>query len=105
MQRRLAAYLDEMHQKQNKLSRQHTELQAAYEEALDYEEKKAKFLHKMTERMAMPVELLRQSTEAICRDYPDLSKTEMLTLQSDIMQGCETITELLDRLIKDPAGS
>lgn len=105
MQRRLAAYLDEMHQKQDKLNRQHAELQAAYDEALAYEEKKAKFLHKMTERMAAPVELLCQSTETICRDYPNLSKTDMLTLQSDIMQGSETITELLDRLIKDPAGS
>ena len=78
---------------------------SSYDEALAYEEKKAKFLHKMTERMAAPVELLCQSTETICRDYPNLSKTDMLTLQSDIMQGSETITELLDRLIKDPAGS
>ena len=105
MQRRLVAYLDEMHQKQDKLNHQRAELQAAYDEALAYEEKKAKFLHKMTERMAAPMELLNQSTEAICRDYPHISKTDLLTLQSDIMQGSETITELLDRLIKDPSDS
>jgi len=105
MQRRLTAYMDEMHQKQATLNRHHTELQTAYDEAQEYEQKKARFLHDMTDRMAAPVELLCRSTESICRDYPNLSKADMTALQTDIMQGSETITELLDKLIKDPAGS
>lgn len=105
MQRRLAAYMDEMHQKQDMLNEQHAELQAAYDEAQTYEQKKARFLHDMTDRMTAPVEHLCRSTEAICRDYPNLSKDDMTALQTDIMQGSETITELLDQLIKDPAGS
>lgn len=105
MQRKLAAYMGEMQLKQETLSRQNTELQAAYGEAQAYEEKKAKFLHDMTDRMARPVEQLRSSTDTICRDYPRLSNTDMAALQADIIQGSETITELLDRLIKDPAGS
>lgn len=45
MQRRLAAYMDEMHQKQDMLNHQHAELQAAYDEAKTFEQKKARFLH------------------------------------------------------------
>lgn len=105
MQRRLATYMAEMQQKQDTLNRQQAELQAAYAEAKTYEEKKAKFLRDMTDRMAAPVELLCRSTDTICRDYPTLSKAEMNALQADIVQGSETITELLDQLIKDPAGS
>jgi hypothetical protein len=105
MQRRLAAYMDEMHQKQEMLNHQHTELQTAYDEAKAYEQKKARFLHDMTDRMTAPVELLCRSTDTICRDYPNLSKVAMTALQADIMQGSETIIQLLDQLIKDPASS
>ena len=105
MQRRLAAYMDEMHQKQDMLNHQHAELQAAYDEAKTFEQKKARFLHDMTDRMAVPVEQLCHSTDTICRDYHHLSKDDMTALQTDIMQGSEIITQLLDQLIKDPAGS
>lgn len=105
MQRRLTAYIYEMRQKQNMLSQQHAELQAAYDEAQAYEKKKAKFLHDMTERMTEPVEHLCHNTDTICRDYSKLSKNDMTTLQTDIMQSSETIIELLDQLIKEPAGS
>lgn len=105
MQRKLAAYMDEMQQKQDTLNRQNAELKAAYDEAQAYERKKAKFLHDMTHRMAAPVELLCRSTDTICDDYPRLSKADMNALQEDIMQSTETITELLDQLIKDPADS
>ena len=105
MQRKLTAYMAEMHQKQDTLNRQHAELQAAYDDAQTYEEKKARFLHDMTDRMAAPVEQLCRSTETICRDYPHLSKTDMTTLQAVIQQGSETITELLDQLIQEPANS
>ena len=105
MQRRLAAYLDEMRQKQDKLNEQHIELQAAYDEAKTFEQKKARFIHDMTDRMTVPVELLCSSTDTICRDYHHLSKEGMTALQTNIMQGSETVTQLLDQLIKDPAGS
>ena len=105
MQRNLATYMDEMLLKQDTLNKQHAELQAAYNEAQIYEEKKGQFLHDMTIRMTAPVEQLCRCTDTICRDYFKLSSDDMAALQSDIMQGSETITELLDQLIKDPAGS
>lgn len=105
MQRHLAAYMDEMHQKKDILNRQHAELQAAYEEAKKFEQKKERFLHDMTDRMAEPVELLCRSTDTIYHDYHHLSKDDMTALQTNIMQGSETITQFLDQLIKDPAGS
>ena len=105
MQRKLAAYMAEMHQKQDTLNRQHVELQNAYDEAQAYEQKKTKFLRDMTERMAAPVELLCRSTDLICHDYKKLSNTDIASLQTDIMKSSEAITQLLDQLIKDPAGS
>lgn len=103
MQRSLRAYMEEMQQKQTTLSHQNAELQAAYGEAQAYEEMKAKFLAKMTAKMAAPVEQVCHSTEDICRDYTTLSKAEMTALQTDIMNGTNTIVELLDQLIIEPA--
>lgn len=105
MQRRLAAYMNEMQQKKNVLKQQHAELQAAYDEVKNFEQKKARFLHDMTDRMAVPVEMLCRSADTICRDYRQLSKDEMTALQTEIMQISETITQFLDQLIKTPADS
>ena len=103
MQRAQRAYMTEMQQKQATLSAQNAELQAAYDEAQDYEVKKAKFLSQMTQRMAEPVDLVCRSTDIVCRDYNHLSKTQMATLQADIQQGTETVTELLDELMHETA--
>ena len=101
MQRKLAAYMDEMQQKQDKLSQQNKELQAAYGEAKAYVEMKAKFLHDMTDRMAAPVEQVCRSTDIICRSYSNLKKGEITRCQQEILQGTETITQLLDQLMNN----
>ena len=103
MQHSLRDYMEEMQQKQTTLSRQNTELQAAYGEAQAYETMKTTFLTEMTAKMAAPVEQVCHSTEDICRDYTTLSKAEMTALQTDIMEGTNTIVELLDQLIIEPA--
>lgn len=105
MQQSLKTYMAEMQQKQDMLNRQHAELQTTYDEAHAYEGRKARFLRDLTNRMATPVNQLCRSTDTICSDYPNLSKTDMTALQTDIMQSSETITELLDQLIKDSARS
>jgi methyl-accepting chemotaxis protein len=103
MQQSLRAYMDEMRQKQTTLSRQNAELQAAYGEAQAYEAMKTKFLSEMTAMMAAPVKQVCRDTDDICRNYETLSKADMTTLKTDIMNGTNTIVELLDQLIKEPA--
>lgn len=103
MQRKLAAYMDEMQQKQATLERQNTDLQALYSEAQAYEDMKSKFLHDMTGKMAQPVEKLCRCTDALCRFYPTLSDSDVNNLHADISQCTETIVSLLDQLIKKPA--
>ena len=100
MQRKLAAYMDEMQQKQAKLSQQNAELQAAYGEAKAYEEMKAKFLNEMTDRMAKPVEQMCISTETICNSYTKMTKSEMTHCYQEIVQTTEAITQLLDQFMK-----
>lgn len=104
MQGSLKAYLNEMQQKQAALSTHNAELQKAYNEAKAYEKKKTKFLNDMTNKMAAPVQLVCRHTDSICRDYAYLSDNEMAALQTDIMHSTDEITELLDQLIKEPAG-
>lgn len=99
MQQSLKAYMDEMQQKQATLSAQNAELQTAYDEAKAYEEMKAKFLTDMTAQMTAPVVQVCQSTEEICRDYNTMTKEQMMRRQTDILQGTETITQLLDELM------
>lgn len=102
MQSSLAAYMDEMHQKQDTLSRQNTELQTAYAEAQAYETLKANVLHSLTDRMAAPIGQLCRSTETVCCDYDSLTESQMTALQGDITQATESITNLLDQLMAEP---
>ena len=103
MQQSLRTYIDEMQQKQATLSEHNAELQAAYDQAKAYEQKKAKFLHDMTERMAAPVDKVYTCTDTICNDYGKLSQADVEKLEACIMDGANEITELLDQLIKEPA--
>lgn len=103
MQQSLKAYIAEMQQKQATLSSQNAELQAAYDHAKVYEQKKAKFLHDMTERMAAPVGQVCSSTDFICSNYGKLSQADVDKLEANIMDGTREIIELLDQLIKEPA--
>ena len=101
MQQSLKAYIAEMRYKQDTLSRQNAELNAAYAEVEGYELLKANFLRDMTARMAKPVDSLCQQTDRICRNYAKMTKAEMVRLQLGIMQNTETITSLLDQLTSE----
>lgn len=103
MQQSLKAYIAEMQQKQTTLSSQNAELQAAYDHAKAYEQKKAMFLHDMTERMAAPVAQVCSSTDFICSNYGKLSQQDLDKLEANIMDGTRETIELLDQLIKEPA--
>ena len=105
MQASLATYMAEMQQKQDTLSQQNAELQAAYAEAQAYEALREKVLSKMTDRMAAPVAQICHSTETVCHHYDTLSKAEMTALQTDIMHATQTLTELLDQLMENPSQS
>ena len=103
MQQALKAYMTEMQQKQVTLSKQNAELKAAYAEVQAYEVKKTNFVHDMTVQMAQPVERLCQEVETICRDAATMTREEMAQRQAVVMQDSETITQLLDKLMKETA--
>ena len=103
MQQALKAYMTEMQQKQVTLSKQNADLKAAYAEVQAYEEKKTNFMHDMTAQMARPVERLCQEAETICHDAATMTREEMAQRQAAIMQDSETITQLLDKLMKETA--
>lgn len=103
MQQALKAYMTEMQQKQVTLSKQNAELKAAYDEVQAYEEKKTNFVHDMTAQMAKPVERLCQEAETICRDAATMTREEMAQRQAVIIKDSETITQLLDKLMKETA--
>ena len=103
MQQAQNAYMTEMQQKQVTLSKQNVELKAAYAKVQAYEVKKTNFVHDMTAQMAKPVEQLCQEAETICRDAASMTREEMAQRQAVIMQDSETITQLLDKLMKETA--
>lgn len=103
MQQALKAYMTEIQQKQVTLSNQNAELKAAYAEVQAYEEKKSNFVRDMTAQMAQPVASLCQQAEDICRDSDTMTKEEMKLRQQVIIKDSETITQLLDKLMKETA--
>ena len=103
MQQALKAYMTEMQQKQVTLSKQNADLKAAYAEVQAYEEKKTVFVHDMTAQMARPVESLCQEADTICRDAATMTREEMAQRQAVVIKDSETITQLLDKLMKETA--
>ncbi len=103
MQRSLASYIEEMQQKQEKLSQHNAELQKAYSEAKEYEDLKVKFLQEMTSQIVSPVETINRSTTIICTNYENLTKEEMTLLETDIVEASDNITQLLEQLLNLPS--
>lgn len=103
MRQALKVYMTEMQQKQAMLSARNTELKTAYAEVQAYEEKKSVFVRDMTAQMATPVESLCQQANTICRDAATMTKEEMAQRQTIIMRDSETITQLLDKLMRETA--
>ena len=103
MQQSLKAYMTEIQQKQVILSNRNAELKAAYAEVQEYEVKRSDFVRNMTTQMAMPVASLCQQTERICHDVASMTKEEMEQRHQSILKDSETITELLDKLMKETA--
>ena len=103
MQQALKAYMTEMQQKQVTLSKQNADLKAAYAEVQAYEVKKTNFVRDMTAQMAKPVENLCQEANTICHDAATMTKEEMAQRQAVIIKDSETITQLLDNLMKETA--
>lgn len=99
MQHSLADYISDMHQKQEALSQQNEKLQAAYEQAKEADIVKERFLNNMTEQMARSVNSITTLTEIICDNYKDLSRSDMVKLQIQILNDTETITLLLNKML------
>lgn len=103
MRQALKVYMTEMQQKQAMLSVRNAELNTAYAEVQAYEEKKSVFVRDMTAQMATPVESLCQQANTICHDAATMTKEEMIQRQTIIMRDSETITQLLDKLMRETA--
>ena len=103
MQMALKTYMTDIQQKQAMLSSRNTELKTAYAKVQAYEEKKNVFVRDMTAQMAKPVESLCQQADIICHDAAKMTREEMAQRQLIIMQDTETITQLLDKLMKETA--
>ena len=103
MQTALKARMTEMQQKQTMLSARNEELKRAYDEVQAYEVKKGNFVRDMAAQMARPVGSLCRQADTICHDAAKMTKEEMAQRQTTIMGDSDTITRLLDKLMKETA--
>ena len=99
MQHSLADYISDLHQKQDALSQQNKKLQAAYEQAKEADILKERFLSNMTEQMTRCVNSITTQTENICDNYKDLSRSDMVKHQIQILNDTETVTLLLNKML------
>ncbi len=101
MQRSLKSYLDVMQRKKTTMSHQNEELKAANAEVQEYEQMRAHILRDLTSQMAAPVDRIFQQTTDISHHYTTMTMAEMTQHQLSITHETETITRLLDLLMKD----
>ena len=99
MQLSLAAYMKEMQQDQDVLSRQIDALQSAYSQTQAYENLKEKVLSDMSDKMSVPVAIICRHTDDICHNYSTLSPSKMAQMQVEIQSATESIVRLLEQLL------
>ncbi len=100
MQRTLAGYIAEMEQRRDELNRQNTELEAAYAHAREADGVKTLFLSRMTAQMGDTVEAIDALTTRLCDHHAEMSKAELMKIQIDMLSYSDTVTRLLDQMIK-----
>ena len=103
MQRSLSSYMAEMQQKRDTLDCQHKELQKAYQLAQESDSVKTQFLNRMTEQMGQTVEAIDKLTNRLCDHHAELSKTDMMKIQIQMVSYTDTVTHLLDQMLNNPA--
>ncbi len=99
MQRSLADYIAEMQQKSDVLSQQNSALEAAYNHAREAEDTKALFLSRMTDQMEQTVEAINDLTTRLCEHHSELSKTDLMKIQIQMLSYTDTVTRLLDQMV------
>lgn len=99
MQRALAGYIAEMEQKRDALNHQNAELTAAYAHAREADGMKSLFLSRMTAKMSETVEAIDSLTTHLCDHHAELSKTELMKIQIEMLSYTDTVTRLLDQMV------
>ena len=100
MQKALAEYIREMHQKTETLTQRNAELQEAYERGQEDERAKALILGNVTGQFLPPVQAISAATSQLSTHYQDYTKQEMASLKTEITAQSETITALSDQMLK-----
>ena len=99
MQRALTGYITEMQQKRDTLNRQNQALESAYAKAREADGMKALFLSRMTAQMSETVENIDKLTTRLCEHHKELSKTELMKIQIEMLSYTDTVTRLLDQML------
>ena len=102
MQHSLSDYISEMQQKRSTLLQQNDELQAAYKQVQDSDSIKSQFLSRMTEQMVQNVDAITELTDTLCDHYKELSKTDMMKIQIQMLSYTDEVTFLLDQMLNKP---
>jgi methyl-accepting chemotaxis protein len=102
MQHSLSDYISEMQQKRSTLSRQNDELQRAYDKARESDNIKAQFLSRMTEQMVQNVDTISTLTDRLCDHYKELSKSDLVKIQIQMLTSTDAVVLLLDQMLNSP---
>ncbi len=100
MQSALAANMGELERLSRTLRQQGKVLTDTYEHAKEADRMKTAFLHNMTNQMTEPVKVIQEDVGRLCHHRQDMEPQEARRLADDIRQQGETITRLLDELLK-----
>lgn len=103
MQRSLADFIAELHQKRAELSARNLELQRAYEQIRDADGVKAQFVSRMTTRMGHTIEEIDKLTTQLSEHYSEMSSSDLMKLQIRMLAYSDTITLLLEQMLTGSA--
>ena len=100
MQLALANNMGELKRLNSNLRQQSEVLTETYEHAKEADRMKTAFLHNMTNQMLEPVKVIQKNVSTLYNHCQDMEPQETSRLEADIRQQGETITHLLNELLK-----
>lgn len=100
MQRSLVSNIRELKHRREYLNRQNTELQRTFDQARQLGNVRSDFLNRMKDQMAEAVDDISALNDTLCDRYGELSKTEVMKIHIQMLAHTDTVTHLLDQMLK-----
>lgn len=102
MQTSLYRHIQQMRKLSRNLKEQNETLGAIHEEVKDADNIKMNLIHKIADKMILPIKGIVAIVDDLSARHAELKKDDVVSMSEDVMNHTKTITDLLDQMLDIP---